>query len=208
MIKINLLAEATAPAASRRKKREFTLGAKQGDLILLIVLAISFLVIGGRWYLLSAKRSGLQEKQRQLQVERDQLQVYIDKATELEAKRDALKHKIDIIDQLKKRQHGPVRIMDEISRALPDLLWLDSMTVKGKVVTVKGQAMDENAVANYISNLDSSPFFQEPSLVDLKLGNRGLYSYTLTCVFTYNPPKIKSKGEGATSPGAEKGQGG
>ncbi len=207
MIKINLLGGVSAPAA-RRKKRELSLGAKQGDLILLIVLLLSFVVIGGRWYMLSSKRAHLERQQAQLRVERDRLQTYIEKVKELETKRNTLKHKIDIIDQLKKQQHGPVRIMDEISRALPDLLWLDRMTVKGNVVTLNGEAMDENAVANYIGNLDASPFFQEPSLKDLRRGSKGLYKYTLTCVFTYNPPKIASAGRGRGPAGSGPGQGG
>ncbi|NOZ78208.1 MAG: hypothetical protein GXP48_03295 [Acidobacteria bacterium] len=208
MIKINLVTEVSVPTAARRKKREISLGAKPGDTILLIVLILSFLVIGANWYLLNAKKAHLEGTRNQLRTERDQLKTYIDKVQTLQTERDALKHKIDIIDQLKKQQHGPVRIMDEVSKALPDLLWLDAMTVKGKVVTLKGRAMDENAVANYIGNLDASPFFQEPNLVDLRLGGGGIYTFTLTCVFTYNPPEIKNGGSKKGNAGAHDGQGG
>ncbi len=205
MIKINLVAEVSAPAAVRRKKREISLGAKPGDTILLIVLLLSFLVIGGNWYLLNAKKSHLEATRNQLRAERDQLKTYIDKVQKLQAERDALRHKIDIIDKLKKQQHGPVRIMDEISKALPDLLWLDAMSVKGNVVSLRGEAMDENAVANYIGNLNASPFFREPNLIDLRLGSGGLYTFRLTCVFTYTPPEIK---KGGGTKGGNHGQGG
>ncbi len=202
MIKINLVAEVTAQAAARRPKKEISLGAKQGDIILLASLFVAFLVVGGMWYHLSSTRSHLQQKERQLRVERDKLKVFIDKVAELEKKRDALKHKIEIIDQLKENQHGPVRIMDEVSRALPDLLWLKDMTVKGNVVTLQGEAMDENAVANYISNLDASPFFQEPTLLDLARAKAGLYRFKLSCVFTYKPPEIAGSENGAGTAGA------
>jgi type IV pilus assembly protein PilN len=192
MIKINLVAEVAAPAAARRARREVSLGVKQGDLILLVMLALSFVVVGGNWYLLSSKRTNLQNQQQELQAERDKLQVYIDKVKELEVKRDALKHKIEIIDKLKENQHGPVRIMDEVSRALPDLVWLTTMTVANNVVTLEGKAMDENAVANYIANLDASPFFQEPTLLDLSRAGKDVFNFRLTCVFTYKPPQIKS----------------
>lgn len=205
MIKINLVAEITPQAAARRaKKREISLGAKQGDILLLTVLLLSFLVTGGMWYHLSSKRTHLEKKQAELRVERDKLKVYIDKVAELEAKKEALQHKINIIDELKRNQHGPVRIMDEVSRALPELLWLNTMTVKGNVVSLKGKAMDENAVANYISNLDASPFFQEPTLVDLARGNQGVYSFSLTCVFTLKPPEIKGAGQKSPAAGAAK----
>ncbi|NOZ94476.1 MAG: PilN domain-containing protein [Acidobacteria bacterium] len=205
MIKINLVAEITPQAAARRaKKREISLGAKQGDILLLSVLLLSFLVTGGMWYHLSSKRAHLEKKQAELRVERDKLKVFIDKVAELETKREALQHKINIIDELKRNQHGPVRIMDEVSRALPDLLWLDKMTVKGNVVSLAGRAMDENAVANYISNLDASPFFQEPTLGDLARSGKGVYTFRLTCVFTLKPPEIKGAGEGNAAAGVAK----
>jgi len=205
MIKINLVAEITPQAAARRaKKREISLGAKQGDILLLSVLLLSFLVTGGMWYHLSSKRAHLEKKQAELTVERDKLKVFIDKVAELETKREALQHKINIIDDLKRNQHGPVRIMDEVSRALPDLLWLDKMTVKGNVVSLAGGAMDENAVANYISNLDASPFFQEPTLGDLVRRKKGVYTFRLTCIFTLKPPEIKGAGEGNAAAGVAK----
>jgi len=191
MIRINLVTEAAAPAAIRRARREVSLGARQGDIVLLVVLLVAFVVVGGNWYMLSSKRTTLQKQERELKVERDKLQVYIDKVQELEKKRDTLKHKIEIIDQLKQNQHGPVRILDEVSRSLPDLVWLDQMTVANKLVTLQGRAMDENAVANYISNLDASPFFQETTLVDLARVSREIFKFKLTCVFTYSPPKLK-----------------
>jgi len=205
MIKINLVAEITPQAAARRtKKREVSLGAKQGDILLLSVLLLAFLITGGMWYHLSSTKTRLERRRAELRVERDKLKVFIDKVAELENKREMLQHKINIIDELKRNQHGPVRIMDEVSRAVPDLIWLNNMTVKGNVVTLSGRAMDENAVANYISNLDASPFFQEPSLVDLARSGKGLYSFRLTCVFTLKPPEIKGAGEGRTSTGTGK----
>ena len=200
MIKINLVSETPSAAPTRRKRREFSLGAKQGDAILLVVLAISLVVVGGRYYLLHSEEKSLQEEERQLRAERDELLPFIQKVQVLEAKRAALLHKIEVINELKQNQRGPVRIMDEVSRALPELVWLTNLNLKGKTLTLTGMAMDENAVANYISNLDASPFFQEPSLVSLTRGNKGTYSFQLTCVFTYTPPEIEATQ--GSSPGA------
>ena len=65
MIKINLVAETPAAASIQAERPQFSLGAKQGDIILLIVLAISLVVVGTQWYLLSSKRSELREVERQ-----------------------------------------------------------------------------------------------------------------------------------------------
>ena len=195
MIKINLISEAPTAAVTTRTRPEFSLGAKQGDIILVTVLAIALAISGTWWYLLKSKRADLKETERQATVERDKLQPYIDKVEELEAKRALLKRKVDVINDLKNRQHGPVRIMDEVSRALPDLVWLSQLKLAGNAITLTGQAMDENAVANYYSNLDASPFFEEP--VVKNLARRGEdFTFTLSAVFTYEPPEI----EKASSP--------
>lgn len=190
MIKINLISEAPTAAVSKRKRPEFSLGAKQGDIILVVVLAIAVAVSGTWWYLLKSKRADLKDLERQRTVERDELKPYIEKVEELEAKRALLKRKVDVINELKNKQRGPVRILDEISRALPDLVWLTQLTLTGNDLTLVGQAMDENAVANYYSNLDSSPFFEEPEVKNLARQGED-FAFTMSAVFTYEPPEIE-----------------
>jgi type IV pilus assembly protein PilN len=80
--------------------------------------------------------------------------------------------------------------LDEISRALPDLVWLTQLTLTGNNLTLVGQAMDENAVANYYSNLDSSPFFEEPEVKNLARQGED-FAFTMSAVFTYEPPEIE-----------------
>jgi len=197
MIKINLVAEAPAKKAQRagRARPEFSLGSRQGDILLVVVLGLALVGIGTRWLLLKNERDHLREVEREKRVQRDELQPYIQKVQELEAKRDQLRHKINVINSLKQNQRGPVRIMDEVSRALPDLVWLTKMTMKGNSLTIAGTAMDETAVANYISNLDSSPFFQEPALKRMARGKEDTFSFVLDCTFTYAPPEISGEEE-------------
>jgi len=190
MIKINLVAETPAAAASAVDRPAFSLGAKQGDIILMIVIAVACVVVGTQWYLLSSKRSHLREVERERRRERDELLVYIQKVEQLEARREALRHKIEVINELKRNQKGPVRIMDEVSRALPELVWLTQLGFKGTEITLTGTAMDENAVANYISNLFASPFFEEPVVRNLTRSRGDTFNFSLRCVFNNNPPEI------------------
>ena len=46
MIKINLVAETPSAAASQVDRPSFSLGAKQGDIVLLIVIALACVVVG------------------------------------------------------------------------------------------------------------------------------------------------------------------
>ena len=117
MIKINLVAETPAAATVQAERPQFSLGAKQGDVILLIVLALGLVVVGTQWFLLTSKRSDLKEVESQRRRERDELLVYIKKVEKLEARREMLRHKINVINELKRNQQGPVRILDEQPQA-------------------------------------------------------------------------------------------
>ena len=70
MIKINLVAE-TPAAATQASRPQFSLGAKQGDIILLIVLAMACIVVGTQWYLLTSKRAELRQVEQDRRRERD-----------------------------------------------------------------------------------------------------------------------------------------
>jgi type IV pilus assembly protein PilN len=199
MIKINLVAEVPAAAAKKRKRPEFSLGTRQGDILLVIVLGISLVVIGTWWLVLKNDRDNLREERREKQVERDELLPYIEKVEELERKRERLRHKISVINKLKQNQRGPVRIMDEVSRALPDLVWLSRINLKGTSLEMRGVALDENAVANYISNIKSSPFFGEPALKDLARSSGDTFTFLLRCPVNYAPPEIAAANRGAGS---------
>ena len=200
MIKINLVAETPAAATVKTEKTPFSLGAKQGDIILVITLVLSALVVGTQWYLLTSERTNLRAVERQRRQERDELLKYIKLVEQLEARREALRHKINVINDLKQQQQGPVRIMDEVSQALPELVWLTNMTLKGKSVVLSGVAMDENAVANYITNINASPYFEEPFLKNLARSRGDTFGFSLNCTFINSPPRIAA--EGAQQAGA------
>jgi type IV pilus assembly protein PilN len=199
MIKINLVSEAPAAAVTKRKRPEFSLGAKQGDIILVSVLAIAVAVSGTWWFLLKNKLGDLKEVQRERRIERDELKPFIEKVEELEAKRALLKRKVEVINDLKQQQQGPVRILDEVSRALPELVWLTQLKMSGNNLTLTGDAMDENAVANFYSNLDSSPFFEEPEVKNLTRKGDD-FAFTLSATFTYEPPEIQKASAPAAGP--------
>ena len=68
MIKINLVAEVPSASAKKRKRSEFSLGAKQGDLLLLSVLAIALVAVGTRWLLLKNERDNLRQVKQERQI--------------------------------------------------------------------------------------------------------------------------------------------
>jgi type IV pilus assembly protein PilN len=186
MIKINLLVEARAEKVARAPLISF--GAANINNYVLVGLVVVGLVFAGvRWWKLSSRLTDIRAEITTNQHEFDRLKPIITEVEAFKKKNLELKHKIEVIEQLKQNQYGPVRVMDEVSKALPDLLWLSSMSLRGNVFEVSGQALNENAVANFISNLSASPFFAEPSLSSMTQDDRGVFTFTLSCMFTRTP---------------------
>lgn len=198
MIKINLLVEARAQRVARASW--ISLGAANlNNYILLGLIIVGLAFVGLRYWKLSSTLAAIKAEIVVNQREYERLKPIIAEVEAFKKKNAELKHKIEVIEQLKQNQYGPVRIMDEVSKALPDLLWLTNMGLTGNVLTLQGQALNENAVANFISNLAASPFFAEPSLKIMSQDDRGVFTFDLSCTFTQTPREAAPAASGQRS---------
>src|SRR5579864_3868915 len=201
MIKINLLSEGKRPAAARKAR-----GAGEvRDLALWMLLLgalLGVLAAGGYWWYLNGKLQEKQEEVAQAQKEVDALQAVIKEVEDFKKKKKNLADKIAIINDLKSNQRGPVRVMDYISRALPELLWLDRMKMNASTIEIEGRAFNPNAVANFMDNLDKVPEFKEPVLKDTSAQGNGVYKFFVTFDYSFAPPKKPE--EGGAAPGTAK----
>jgi len=161
MIKVNLLTGAKREPVRRAPALKMEGFAGSQNLLLLVILALALAFAGWRYYSLAAESERLNQD---LDIAREQLKKVEDdrKAIEvLKTKKAAFQKQIDIITNLKNNQQVPVRLLDEVSRNLPDFLWLVSMQEASNQLTFSGKATTPNAYANFYNNLDASPFFQE-----------------------------------------------
>lgn len=190
MIRINLLAEGKKPVVTKKKQ---TTGSGWKAILqsenlafyaLLAVTALGLMVVGGRYGLLENRISILDEEVRVFQEEVDELEPIIREVEEFKAKKIELERKVQVINRLKANQRGPVRIMDYVSRALPELLWLNRMQVSAQSITLSGEAFNTNAVANFMENLDRFPEFREPVLKDTAQKG-GIYTFTLSLNYDF-----------------------
>ncbi len=198
MIKINLLSEGKRPAAVRKKSAGSKLeGQDIGQWMLLAGIAVGLLALAAAWWLQNQKTTAKQEEVAAAQREVDQLASVIKEVEDYKGKKSELERKIGIINDLKANQRGPVRVMDYVSRALPELLWLDSMSMKSDSITVEGRAFNTNAVANFIDNLDKVPEFDEPTLKSTDLQAGGIYKFRVDFNYSF-AGKGKKGAEGAS----------
>ncbi|MFN2387085.1 MAG: PilN domain-containing protein [Thermoanaerobaculia bacterium] len=185
MIRINLLTEAKA-AAAKKKAPILPTGARLNNLLFIGGFALPLVLIGATALILGATRRNLDEEIGKARVEAERLRSIIEEVQAYEAKKASLEAKIQLINDLKTNQKGPVRLMDELSRALPDLVWLSELQMSGNQVTLKGRTLSPNAVATYLENLKKSPFFAEPVFRNLgqEAGGQGIYAWEMTLTFT------------------------
>lgn len=205
MIKINLVSEGRRPVVSRKAKEKLGIaGLELGEGLFLLALLLGVAAIGGYWLYLRGERQERAEAIATAQREVDELAQVLAEVEDYKQKKERLEHKINVINELKRNQRGPVRILDQISQALPELLWLDRMSLQGGSVELRGQAFNTNQVATFIENLGKVPEFQEPRLRDTTRSGQ-VYSFTITFNFSIAPPPAPAAAgaeAGAATPAA------
>ena len=187
MIKINLLSEGKRSAVRKTKSTALLEGKDIGPWLLLAGVVLGLLAFGAYWWILNGR---IEQKDREIaaaQKEVDQLAEVIKEVDDYKAKKTELERKIKVIMDLKLNQRGPVRVMDDISRGLPELLWLDRMQMDPGTIEIEGRAFNTNAVASFIENLDKVPEFEEPLLKDTQEQAGGVYKFVIDFSYSFAP---------------------
>ncbi len=190
MIRINLLSEGRRPVVARRAKPKLSLGDQDPSAIFLGAgIILGLLVAGVWWFLLNQDVRAADDKVRKAKREVEELRPILEEVADFKKKQAELERKIGVIKDLTLKQQGPVHIMDEVSRALPDLVWLSQMNFRGRTVDLRGQAFNTNAIAAFIENLDKVPEFREPDTKDVSRGGGGrTYNFRISFRFDQRPP--------------------
>jgi len=200
VIRINLLSEARA-AAARRKAPAMPTGAKLNNILFFagVFAGVAYIAVMG--LVLTSRRRHLDQEIGKARLEAERLKSIIEEVKGYEDKKASLEAKIKLINDLKTNQKGPVRLMDEISKALPDLVWLTSLDVSGNQISMKGRTMSPNAISTFLENLKKSPFFAEPVFRNLQQEGAvpGLHVWEMTLTFI---PAPAASAAPAGAPGA------
>jgi type IV pilus assembly protein PilN len=159
MIKINLL---TAERKAAKKPFAIQSGQKLTAACSLI-LVLAALLIGWRYLTLNRESANLDQQIASAQSERTRLQSVIQQVQVFEQRRAQLQQRVALIEELRRNQTGPVHMLDQISRALPDMLWLTSLkqsTADANEVLIDGMATSPTTVSDFVANLEASGYFR------------------------------------------------
>jgi type IV pilus assembly protein PilN len=202
MIKINLLSEGKRAVRKAKPATSLLEGKDIGQYLLALALVAGALVAAWFWWSLKQKIADQKEEISIAQAEVEALGAVIKEVEEYKAKKAELERKIGIINDLKANQKGPVRVMDYVSKALPELLWLDRMTMNATTINLEGRAFNTNAVAAFIENLDKVPEFEEPTLRDATAAS-GTYRFVIDFNYKFEVPKPEQAAGDESKPGEE-----
>jgi type IV pilus assembly protein PilN len=155
VIKINLLA---VDRDRSKRKAKFQIGQKI-TAVCSLVLVVAALGVGWWFWYLQRASTELDEQIAAAQRETQRLQSIIRQVQQFEARRAQLQQRVTLIEQLRKGQTGPVHLLDHVSRALPDSMWLTDLKNTGADVAIDGRCMSLNSLSDFISGLEGSKLF-------------------------------------------------
>lgn len=209
MIKINLVREGRAvrgagPGGAAPTSQAAGAAGGTGNLnnsLLIGLLILGVLAAGGYWFYENSQLAKREQTVRERRAEADKLEAIIKDVESYQKRKDSLQRRIDLINLLKQNQKGPVRILDQISRDLPDLVWLDRMSITNGAVTLSGRGLNPNAVANFVENVKNDSYFEEPELNSLVQASAipPVYTFDMTFHFSYAPKTEATTGGGAAT---------
>lgn len=159
MIKINLL------SVRREKKKAQLIRHLEFSGVLFLAVMI---VIGYVWYETNEQLNVLTAEIKAAEMEKVRLEKIIKQVQRLEKKREFVLQRLGIIAQLKKEQTGPVRFLDQLSLNVPGKMWLTSVSEKDFVFSVKGLALSNQDIADFMKNLERTEAFEKIDLVSIQ----------------------------------------
>lgn len=174
MIKVNLL-------AVKRKKKPKPIPSFIVTMVVIIIITIIVMANFAFFF-----NSRLSKKRTLFQANESKIAEFKQKIKEVEnfeQLNKTIEQRNDIIEQLRKNQSMPVRLLDEANNLLPNGVWLDEMTVSGENVSMEGYAFTNSDIVTYVDNMKNSQIFTEVYLQESKstnIENTSLYMFKLT----------------------------
>ncbi|HXX19114.1 MAG TPA: PilN domain-containing protein [Candidatus Acidoferrum sp.] len=166
MIRINLLGQARPKAAKQAVPLEATLQ---------IVLAIAAVAVSGVILFvvyMSQKRDldAANKRIAALRAEKASLEQIKQEVDRFESQKSVLQQRIDVIETLQKNRSGAQDLLQMVANTVVrvDSLWLTSVNRTSDSLEIKGEAGSINAVANFITELKRSGYFDKIEIKSAK----------------------------------------
>jgi Tfp pilus assembly protein PilN len=192
MIRINLLGRARPKAARQAVPLEATLQV----VFFMAALVFAFGVLYYNWHSTNAQITEVRLHIQKQTGEKARLEQLKAQVNEFERQKTVLQQRINIIEELQRNRTGGQELLDAVANTVvrTDTLWLTSLSRQGNALTILGTAGSINAVANFITQLEHSGYFNQieikESVQDTK--NAAIQTFTFSLTAQFALPQEKS----------------
>ncbi|MFA5911453.1 MAG: PilN domain-containing protein [Vicinamibacterales bacterium] len=158
MIRINLLSE-------RRSVKAVSKGFQAGQKITVIgslLIVLTLVGVGWRYWAIGQQEAQVVREVAAAKREETRLAEILKQVQAFEARKAQLEQRVALIDELRKGQNAPVHMVDQVSRALPDMTWLTSLKQDGYTLTLQGRCLTLTSLSDFVGNLEASRYFARP----------------------------------------------
>ena len=206
MIRINLLSveKPIAATASSGPKFSLNLSEKAGPVAALFVIAGCAGYVALDYLNLQRQDSAIHEELVAAHAEKARLQPILKEVERFEAQKKDLQERVNLIEELRQNQVGPVHLLDQISRSMPDRLWLLDMKQTGNDVTLEGKTSTLSSLADFVANLEASGYFAKPVEItnseEEKANETDLIKFTVKATFEMPGAKKPAAAAPASAP--------
>ena len=193
MIRINLLE--TAKGKNKRaggSSLPSMPSMEMGDmgspkLKILVVVVVVGLCNLAYWYRLDHQSKAIAAQMKVAEQKNRELADVKARYLERQTQANNYKRRVDVIDQLRSGQAGPVNLLAMMGETVnnTEAVWLSKMEDGGSSVSLEGTALSADAVANLIANLQKTGFFRtveiKETIQDDQIKDMQAFQFTLTC---------------------------
>ena len=188
MIRINLLPHRLIKRAERQ--RQFTLMILASAVVAAVIVITVYGFIGAET-----------DSQKSRNARLNDAIVKLDKQIEeIKQLKETIKEVLDrkqVVENLQSNRSQAVVILDELTRQLPEGMYLKSIKQQGPTITLEGIADTNARVATLVRNLSGSQWLESPTLVEIKaiqVNNLKANDFILTVKLKIQkPPESESK---------------
>jgi len=159
MIRVNLLPHRQIRREARQ--REF------GLMALFSAIAAAVIIFLGYSYI-NAKIDAQAERNARLDAAIVKLDKEIADIKDLKDQISTMLERKQVVENLQTNRSQAVVVLDELSRQLPEGMYLKSIKQQGSVISIEGIADTNARVATLVRNLSTSNWMESPSLVEIK----------------------------------------
>ncbi|MDB5863088.1 MAG: type 4 fimbrial biosis protein [Betaproteobacteria bacterium] len=123
-----------------------------------------------------------QRRNQYLQAEIVKLDKEIEDIKKLKEMTASLLSRKKVVETLQSNRAEVVHLLDELTRQLPDGVYLKGIKQQGSRVTINGYTQSQARVSTLMRNLDASPYLENANLIEIRavpLGTSRINEFTL-----------------------------